>query len=211
MSISRHRCLSAWGPSRHAPSFGAPVTTRWRRANGHPQFFTDARNVPHHARGRPFPRCRRHRPVVIHDLDHMAHVQKLFKDYPAGDVVMYDENVRFLNDKFQRSSWGINNTQMQQDIHGPAAKRANLAKETATALAASAAAAAAAGSPPWAPRKDSDRQVQASVRPFMKFQAHEGKNICMRWNWSIGDCTDDNCYTPRPTFLLVLGKVFSGC
>ena len=127
--------------------------------------------------------------------DHMAHVQKLFKDYPAGDVVMYDENVRFLNDKFQRSNWGINNTQMQQDIHGPAAKRANLA-ETATALAASAAAAAAAGSPPWAPRKDSDRQVQASVRPFMKFQAHEGKNICMRWNWSIGDCTDDNCSNP---------------
>ena len=68
MSISRHRCLSAWGPSRHAPSFGAPVITRWRRANGHPQFFTGARNVPHHARGRPFPRCRRHRPVVIHDL-----------------------------------------------------------------------------------------------------------------------------------------------
>ena len=68
MSISRHRCLSAWGPSRHAPSFGAPVITRRRRANGHPQFFTGARNVPHHARGRPFPRCRRHRPVVSHDL-----------------------------------------------------------------------------------------------------------------------------------------------
>ena len=70
MSISRHRCLSAWGPSRHAPSFGAPVITRRRRANGHPQFFTGARNVPHHARGRPFPRCRRHRPVVSHDSTH---------------------------------------------------------------------------------------------------------------------------------------------
>ena len=28
MSTSRRRCLSAWGHSRHAPSFGAPVSSR---------------------------------------------------------------------------------------------------------------------------------------------------------------------------------------
>ena len=68
MSTSRRRCLSAWGHSRHAPSFGAPVINRRRRANDHPRVFSGARDVPRHARGRPFPQRCRHRPVVIHDL-----------------------------------------------------------------------------------------------------------------------------------------------
>ena len=68
MSTSRRRCLSAWGHSRHAPSFGAPVINRRRRANGHPRVFSGARDVPRHARGRPFPQRCRHRPVVSHDL-----------------------------------------------------------------------------------------------------------------------------------------------
>ena len=68
MSTSRRRCLSAWGHSRHAPSFRAPVMNRRRRANGHPRVFSGARDVPRHARGRPFPQRCRHRPVVSHDL-----------------------------------------------------------------------------------------------------------------------------------------------
>lgn len=42
---------------------------------------------------------------------------------PHIHVMMYDENVRFLNDKFQTNNWGKNAVQMAKCIYAPTAAR----------------------------------------------------------------------------------------
>ena len=51
-------------------------------------------DVAHHARGRPFPRCRRHRPAVIHDLPRLLGTAPLldcqnFNDLPWRHGVVH--------------------------------------------------------------------------------------------------------------------------
>lgn len=115
---------------------------------------------------------------------HIAYVVDLFNNYPASDVTMYDENVRFLNDKYQTANWGRNATQLAHCIYAPAARRALLARSKVSA--------ASADRDPYKPYQP----PEYVRRPWDKHQSHNKNTICRKWNWEIGECTDENCVHP---------------